>query len=86
MLFTLSVRNAEADVNWVTSLSEDEKMAMGDDVKQQFQIMQSLSATAYQTGDSATAKQIYSEMQTMGPKVKELLNVKGQQQGGQEEE
>ena len=80
------VRNAEADVNWVTSLSEDDKMAMGDDVKQQFQIMQSLSATAYQTGDSATAKQIYSEMQTMGPKVKELLNVKGQQQGGQEEE
>ena len=70
------VKNAEDDINWVASLSEDSKNAMGDDVKQQFQVMQSLSSTAYQSGDSITAKNIYDKMQGLGPKVRELLSQK----------
>lgn len=77
------IRNAETDINWVTSLSEGNRAAMGDDVKQQFQIMQSLSSTAYQSGDSVTAKQIFERMQAIGPRVKDLLN---QNQGGGESE
>ncbi len=71
------VRNSEDDVNWVATLPEDSKAAMADDVRQQFQIMQSLSSTAYQMGDSVTAKNIYMKMQALGPKVKELLQQKG---------
>ena len=55
---------------------------MADEVKQQFQIMQSLSSTAYQAGDTVTAKSIYGKMQALGPKVKELLNTKGAPGGG----
>ncbi len=68
------IKNAEDDIAWVASLPEDSKVALGDDVRQQFQIMQSLSSTAYQSGDTVTAKQIYEKMQTIGPSVKELLN------------
>ena len=73
-------------MTWVASLSEDGKISLGDDVRQQFQIMQSLSSTAFQTGDSSTAKQIYATMQMLAPKVKELINTRGQQGGGGEEE
>jgi len=79
------VRNAESDVNWVASLSDDSKAAQGGDVNQQFQIMQSLGATAYQAGDSVTTKAIYAKMQALGPKVKDLLR-NGRQQNGEGEE
>jgi tetratricopeptide (TPR) repeat protein len=70
------IRNAEDDIAWVSSLPEGSKSAMGDDVRQQFQIMQSLSSTAYQVGDTVTAKQIYERMQMIAPGVKDLLNQK----------
>jgi tetratricopeptide (TPR) repeat protein len=78
------VKNAEDDVNWVITLNEDGRSAMSDDVKQQFQIMQSLSSTAYQSGDTVTAKKIYERMQQLGPKVKELLNTRSGPGGGEE--
>ena len=80
------VRNAVDDVNWIASLSDDSKGAMADEVKQQFQIMQSLSSTAYQAGDTVMAKNIYGKMQALGPKVKELLNTKGGPGGGGDEQ
>ena len=80
------VRNAEVDIDWISSLSENSKAAMGEDARQQFQILQSLAQTAYQAGDSVTAKQIVSKMQTMGKKVRELLNTRGAQQGPQGDE
>jgi len=80
------VRNAADDVNWVASLNEDGRASLADDVKQQFQIMQSLSSTAYQVGDTVTAKKIYEKMQALGPKVKELLQTsKGAPAGGEEQ-
>jgi len=83
------VRNSEDDVNWVATLSDDAKAGLTDDVRQQFQIMQSLSSTAYQTGDSTTAKAIYGKMQLLAPKVKELISNRGgpqqQQQAGEDE-
>jgi len=81
------VRNSVDMVNWVATLNDDGKAMMADEgVKQQFQIMQSLSSTAYQAGDTVMAKQIYGKMQQLGPKVKDLLQTKGQQQGGGDEE
>jgi hypothetical protein len=80
------VRNAEDDINWIVSLSDNGKAEMADEVKQQFQIMQGLSSTAYQSGDSTTAKQIYGRMQMLGPKVKDLLNTRNGPAGGEEEE
>lgn len=69
------VDNAAVGVNWVASLKDDSRDGMADDVKQQFQIMQSLASTAYQAGDSVKAKEIFGKMQALGPKVKDLLNV-----------
>jgi tetratricopeptide (TPR) repeat protein len=79
-------RNCENYINWVATLSEDSRVATANDVRQQFQIMQSLSATAYQTADSATAKELYAKMQSLAPKVKELINTRSQQQQGAGEE
>lgn len=80
------VRNAIDDVNWVASLSDEGKAAMGDDVRQQFQIMQSLGQIAYQSGDSSTAKRISDKMQAVAPKVKDLLQYRGGPGGGGGEE
>ena len=80
------VRNAEDEVTWITTLPEDSKAAMGDDVRQEFQIMQSLGQMAYQAGDSVTTKKIITKMQALAPKVKEMLNVRNAPQGGEEEE
>ena len=80
------VRNAVDDVDWVTTLPDDSKAAMADDVKQQFQIMQSLSSTAYQAGDTVMAKSIYGKMQALGPKVKDLLDTKSAPGGGGDDE
>lgn len=79
------VRNAETDVNWIASLNDNSRAALADDVKQQFQIMQSLASTAYQAGDSVNAKQIFGRMQALGPKVKDLLNIKSGPGGGDEQ-
>lgn len=78
------IRNAEDEVNWIASLSEDNKAGMGEEVRQQFQVMQSLASTAYQSGDSASAKAIFDKMQVIAPKVKEFLNVPRGGQGAEE--
>jgi hypothetical protein len=80
------VRNSEQVVNWIITLNENSKANMADEVKQQFQIMQSLSSSAYQSGDSITAKKIYDRMQIIGPHVKNLLNTRSALDGGAEEE
>ncbi len=79
------IRNAEDDVNWVASLSDDGKASLADDVKQQFQIMQSLASTAYQAGDSVRAKHIFDKMQGLGPKVKDLLQTREAPGAGDEQ-
>jgi hypothetical protein len=82
------VRNAIDNVNWITSLPDYGRAQLADDVKQQFQIMQSLSSTAYQAGDSATAKNIYGKMQNLAgnAKVKDLLQTKSGPGGGGDEQ
>jgi hypothetical protein len=79
-------RNAEQYVNWIASLNEEGKASMADEVKQQFQIMQNLSTTAYQAGDSITAKRIFDKIQIVAPKVKDLLNTRSMPQSAGEEE
>ena len=76
------VKNAEDDINWVATLKDDNKSAMGDDVRQQFQIIQSLGQMAYQAGDSVTAKQLSTKMQMLVPKVRDLVTQRGAPAGG----
>ncbi len=71
------VQNAESNVNWVASLGEEPRAIMGDEINQQFQILQGIAQTAVQARDSATAKSIFDKMQLMGPKVRDLLEKKG---------
>jgi hypothetical protein len=80
------VRNAEDYVNWVATLNENGRAECASDVKFQFQVMQSLSGTAFQSGDSVTAKQIYQTMNILGPKVKDLLNLRETPNNGGGEE
>jgi Protein of unknown function (DUF2723) len=80
------IRNCADDVTWVTSLPEDSKNAQADDVRQQFQVMQSLAYNAAQAGDTAYAKKVSSKMQVLAQGVREFLNTRGGQQGGGGEE
>ena len=52
------MRNADVDLAWWSSLPDGSKMAMNDDLRQQFQIMQSLAQMASQSGDAATARSL----------------------------
>ena len=80
------VKNSCDEINWAGSLKEDSKNSVADDIRQQFQILQSLAMTAQKVGDTAMAKGIEQKMQILYPKVKEQLNVRGQQGGGASEE
>jgi len=77
-------RNAEDDLAWVKTLKEDDMGTMADDVKQQFQIMQSLGSSAYQAGDTATAKAIIAKLQPMSKEFQGLLRSGPAQPGGDE--
>ena len=77
------IKNSEDDLNWIGSLG-DSKEAMGFDVKQQFQVMQSLAQIAYVSGDTSYAKSIIVKMRGLEPKVKELLNQKNGPAGEEE--
>jgi hypothetical protein len=86
-LATKITKNAVDDVNWAATLSDEPRAYMADDVKQQLQIIHSLSSYAYTSGDTVTAKNLYEQMQALIPKVKDLLNQRQpQQQGGGDEE
>ncbi len=78
------IKNAEDDLTWVGSLGSA-KDAMGFDVKQQFQVVQSLASTAYYAGDTVYAKTIIEKMKRLEPGVRELLSTKPGPAGGDEE-
>ncbi len=77
------IRNSEDDLMWVGSLGSS-KDAMGFDVKQQFQVVQSLASTAFYAGDSLYAKTIIDKMKKLEPGVRELLNTKAGPSGEEE--
>ena len=52
------MRNADVDLAWWATLPDGSKMAQNDDVRQQFQVMQSLAQLASQSGDVSTAKSL----------------------------
>ena len=56
------VRNSVDNINWVSTLRHDGKIALADDIRRQFQIIQSLGMTAAREGDSAMAKQLIPKM------------------------
>ena len=80
------VRNSVDVLNWISTLSDDEKGNLSGEVRQHFEIMQSLRGTAAQAGDTATSKQVFDKMQLIGPKFQSVLNSRGIQQGGGGEE
>ena len=79
------VQNAQDDLNWVSSLGENSKGAMGFDVNQQFQVMQSLASTAYYAGDTTYAKTVIDKMRILQPGLKDLINTKRAPDSGDEE-
>ncbi len=79
------VRNVETNINWVSTLSDNGKEGLSDDIKQQFQIMQSLAQTALRSGDTATYKQIYAKMNELGPKVENQLKSRSGPAGAEEQ-
>ncbi|MCD6013678.1 MAG: rane protein [Flavipsychrobacter sp.] len=76
------IKNAETDVAWAATLKDDSRQWMESDVKQDFQIMQSLASTAYQAGDSVKAKDIFARMQILGRSVDDLLREPERPAGG----
>ncbi len=80
------VRNSEDALNWTASLNDNVKDAMSFDIRQQFQVLQSLASTAFYSGDSVYAKTIVNTMQRIQPNVKEQLNAKSAPAGGGDEE
>ncbi len=80
------VKNAMDEVNWAGTLGENSKNSVTDDIRQQFQIMQSLAMTAQKVGDTSMAKSIEQKMQLLYPKVKDQLNARQPQGGGGSEE
>ena len=79
------VRNSTDYINWAGTLSEAGKNSVADDIRQQFQIMQSLGMTALKVGDTVTAKSIEQKMTLLAQKVREQLNMR-QQPGAASEE
>ena len=81
------VANSFKDLDWVESLPESTREAMGFDVKQQLQVLQSLASAAHFGGDQAYAQTIIDRLNKVGPGVKELMNAKAgaAQQGGDDE-
>ena len=75
------VKNSEDDLKWIGSLGSS-KDAMAFDVKQQFQVVQSLASTAYFSGDTAFAQSIVQRLKRLEPGVREMLNTKDM--GGEE--
>ncbi len=82
--------HAEEYINWVSTMSPDNRAQLADDVKQKFYVMQMLGQMQAMSGDSVAAKQIGNRINSLASKVKELLqrsnSVGPQQQGGGDEE
>jgi hypothetical protein len=75
------VRNSMDDLGWIATLPDDSRAALVEDAKQQIQIMQSLGATAAQAGDTVETKKIYNRMNTLDPKIKEMIRASQKQEG-----
>ena len=75
------VRNSMDDLGWIATLPDDSRAALVEDAKQQIQIMQSLGATAAQSGDTVETKKIYNRMNTLDPKIKEMIRASQKQEG-----
>ncbi|NCX94823.1 MAG: DUF2723 domain-containing protein [Chitinophagia bacterium] len=82
------IHNAETDLKWVGQLSEQNQVNMGFDVRQQLNIMQSLSQNALMVGDSVYAKEVYDRMGRLQPLFKgnALKEIMGKQGGGGDDE
>lgn len=76
------VRNSEDAVMWASSLDDNEKDAVGSDIRQQYQVLQSLASTAFYSGDSTYAKTIVNTMQRMQPGVQGQLKNTAAPAGG----
>jgi hypothetical protein len=80
------VRNAEDQLNWISTLSGDNRASMTGDAQQQVQIMQSIGQVAYQSGDSVTANKIVGKLRAIDAKVHDLIATRQAPNGGGGEE
>lgn len=66
-------RNAEDDVAWVMTLSDDQKETTSRDVRNDLTFVNSLASTAETSGDQETAKKLKDKFQSMLSKVGNLV-------------
>ncbi len=69
-------KNCENFVSWVATLDPERRSSCAYDVKQEFQVMQSLAAFAYMNGDTTYAQNSISRMKKMEASVKDIVNMK----------
>ncbi|PQJ11365.1 DUF2723 domain-containing protein [Flavipsychrobacter stenotrophus] len=81
------VRNSQTILNWAASLEDNNKDAVTFDIRQQFQVMQSLASSAFYSGDTSYAKTIANSMQRIQPNFGAQLkqNAPVAPQAGEEE-
>ena len=61
------VRNSEDILSWAANLNDNNRDAVTFDIRQQFQVMQSLASSAFYSGDTTYAKTIANSMQRLQP-------------------
>lgn len=67
------VKNLEGDINWILSLSDDQKEAMSQDAQKDLGMIHSMGMIAGQAGDSATAKEMASKVTALEQKMGSMV-------------
>jgi hypothetical protein len=72
-------KNVEADINWIMTLSDEQREAQSHDAQYDLSMINMLSNIARSYGDSTTAKDFSSKVEILYGKVKGSINMQGQQ-------
>ncbi|MEI8279360.1 MAG: DUF2723 domain-containing protein [Bacteroidota bacterium] len=73
-------KTLEGDINWILSLSDEQKEALASDVQRDLSIMNMIGNVSRTYGDTATSKQFEQRVQTLAAKVSKSINMQGAQQ------
>lgn len=76
------VKNAESDINWILSLSDDRKANHIDNIRDGLSIINMLGQNAMILGDTVTGKELSAKTQALIQKVQNNMGSLLQQQGG----
>jgi hypothetical protein len=69
------VRNADAEINWVLSLGENERDQMAGEIQRDLTIVNILAQSAQQLGDAALATELQGKLQAMFDRARAGINL-----------